>query len=138
MSFLAPIFLAGAFAAAIPLVLLKREPEPRVKFAAVKLLKHAPVEYTQRRHLRELLLLALRIATLVLLAFAFARPFFPSGAALASSGTTIVALDTSFSLSAPGRFERARQLAKDTIAKAATSDNGGVVTFADGGEIAAN
>jgi hypothetical protein len=139
MSFLAPVFLAGALAAAIPLVLhlLKREPEPRVKFAAVKLLKHAPVEYTQRRHLRELLLLALRIATLVLLAFAFARPFFPSGAALASSGTTIVALDTSFSLSAPGRFERARQLAKDAIAKAPTSDNVGVVTFADEAEIAA-
>ena len=139
LSFLAPVFLAGAFAAAIPLVLhlLKREPEPRVKFAAVKLLKHAPVEYTQRRHLRELLLLALRIATLVLLAFAFARPFFPSGAALASSGTTIVALDTSFSLSAPGRFERARQLAKDAIAKAPTSDNVGVVTFADEAEIAA-
>jgi len=139
LSFLAPVFLAGAFAAAIPLVLhlLKREPEPRVKFAAVKLLKHAPVEYTQRRHLRELLLLALRIATLVLLAFAFARPFLPSGAALASSGTTIVALDTSFSLSAPGRFERARQLAKDAIAKAPTSDNVGVVTFADEAEIAA-
>ena len=133
------MFLAGAFAAAIPLVLhlLKREPEPRVKFAAVKLLKHAPVEYTQRRHLRELLLLALRIATLVLLAFAFARPFFPSGAALASSGTTIVALDTSFSLSAPGRFERARQLAKDAIAKAPASDTVGVVTFADESEIAA-
>src|SRR5262245_36425975 len=139
LSFLAPVFLAGALAAAIPLVLhlLKREPEPRVKFAAVKLLKHAPVEYTQRRHLRELLLLALRVATLVLLAFAFARPFFPSGAALASSGTTIVALDTSFSLSAPGRFERARQLAKDAIAKAPTSDNVGVVTFADEAEIAA-
>jgi hypothetical protein len=139
LSFLAPVFLAGAFAAAIPLVLhlLKREPEPRVKFAAVKLLKHAPVEYTQRRHLRELLLLALRIATLVLLALAFARPFFPSGAALASSGTTIVALDTSFSLSAPGRFERARQLAKDAIAKAPTSDSVGVVTFADEAEIAA-
>jgi hypothetical protein len=139
LTFLAPVFLAGAFAAAIPLVLhlLKREPEPRVKFAAVKLLKHAPVEYTQRRHLRELLLLALRIATLVLLAFAFARPFFPSGAALASSGTTIVALDTSFSLSAPGRFERARQLAKDAITKAPTSDNVGVVTFADEAEIAA-
>jgi len=139
LSFLAPVFLAGAIAAAIPIVLhlLKREPEPRVKFAAVKLLKHAPVEYTQRRHLRELLLLALRIATLVLLAFAFARPFLPSGAALASSGTTIVALDTSYSLSAPGRFERARQLAKDAIAKAPASDTVGVVTFADESEIAA-
>src|SRR5207237_1302220 len=86
---------AGTLAAAIPLVLhlLKREPEARVKFAAVKLLKHAPIEYTDRRRLRELLLLALRIATLVLLALAFARPFRPSAAALASSGTTIVVTD---------------------------------------------
>jgi hypothetical protein len=139
LSFLAPAFLAGAFAAAIPLVLhlLKREPEPRVKFAAVKLLKQAPVEYTERRHLRELLLLALRIGVLVLLALAFARPFLPSGAALASSGTTIVALDTSFSLSAPGRFEHAKQMAKDAIARVPSSDTVGVVTFADDAEIVA-
>jgi hypothetical protein len=70
LSFLSPLFLAGAAAAAIPIVLhlLKREPEPRVKFSAVKLLKRAPVENTEKRHLRELILLALRIATLVLLA----------------------------------------------------------------------
>src|SRR5207244_4547657 len=104
LSFLAPVFLAGAFAAAIPLILhlLKREPEPRIKFAAVKLLKHAPVENTEKHRLRELLLLALRVAALVLLALAFARPFFARGAATAS-GVTVVALDTSYSLSAPGR-----------------------------------
>src|SRR3984893_12398776 len=115
LSFLAPVFLAGAAAAAVPIVLhlLKREPEARVKFAAVKLLKKAPVEHTQKRHLRELILLALRIATLALLALAFARPFFASGAAIGSAGVTDVALDTSYSMSAPGRFERARQLAKD-------------------------
>ena len=41
LSFLSPLFLAGAAAAAVPIVLhlLKREPEPRVKFAAVKLLQ---------------------------------------------------------------------------------------------------
>ena len=46
MSFLSPLFLVGAAAAAVPIVLhlLKREPEARVKFAAVKLLQHAPVE----------------------------------------------------------------------------------------------
>ena len=139
LSFLSPVFLAGAFAAAIPIVLhlLKREPEPRVKFAAVRLLKQAPVEYTERRHIRELLLLALRVAALLLLALAFARPFLPSRAALSSSGTTIVALDTSFSLSAPGRFERARQMAKDAIARVPSSDSVGVVTFADEAEIVA-
>ena len=124
LSFLSPLFLVGAAAAAVPVVLhlLKREPEARVKFAAVKLLKQAPVEHTQKRHLRELLLLALRVAALVLLAFAFARPFFPASAVSASGGITIVALDTSYSLSAPGQFDRARQLAKDAVARAPTEE----------------
>ena len=133
LSFLSPLFLAGAAAAAVPIVLhlLKREPEARVQFAAVKLLKKAPVEHTQRRHLRELILLALRITAFVLLALAFARPFFATGAAIGTAGVTVVALDTSYSMSAPGRFERARQLAKDAIDRAPAGDLVGVVTFAD-------
>jgi hypothetical protein len=139
LTFLSPLFLAGAALAAVPIVLhlLKREPEARVKFAAVQLLKEAPVEHTEKRHLRELLLLALRIAALLLLALAFARPFFASGAALESSGLTVVALDTSFSVSAPGRFDRAKQLAKDAVARAPIGDLVGVVIFADQAEIAA-
>ena len=87
--FLAPLFLVGAAAAAMPIVLhlLKREPEARVKFAAVRLLRRAPVEHTERRHLRELLLLALRVTALLLLAMAFARPFFASGSALESAAS---------------------------------------------------
>jgi hypothetical protein len=139
ISFLSPLFLAGAAAAAIPLVLhlLRREPEPRVKFPAVKLLKHAPVEHTQKRRLRELLLLALRISALVLLALAFARPFLPSGVARGSTGTTVIVLDTSYSMSAPGRFDRAKQLAKAAISRAKASDLVGVVTFADAADVAA-
>jgi hypothetical protein len=139
LTFLSPLFLAGTLAAAVPIVLhlLKREPEPRVRFAAVRLLKRAPVEQTERHRLREWLLLALRVATLVLLAFAFARPFFPTGTAAAASGVTVVALDTSFSMTAPGRFERARQLAKDAIARAPSGDLVGVITFDDTAEIVA-
>src|SRR5499433_3703984 len=137
LSFLSPVFLAGAAAAAIPIVLhlLKREPEARVQFAAVKLLKKAPVEHTQRRHLRELILLALRVAALVLLALAFARPFFASGAASTTTGVVVVALDTSYSMSAPGRFERAKQLARDAVARAPAGDLVGVVTFDDAAQI---
>jgi len=137
LSFLSPLFLAGAAAAALPVILhlLKREPERRVKFPAVRLLRQAPVEHTQRRRLRELVLLALRVAALVLLALAFARPFFASGAAVGSAGATIVALDTSYSLSAPGRFERARQLAKAAIGRAPAGDVVGVVAFADTADV---
>jgi hypothetical protein len=139
LSFLSPLFLVGAAAAAVPIVLhlLKREPETRVQFAAVKLLKKAPVEHTRRRHLRELILLALRITALVLLALAFARPFFASGAAVGSTGVTIVALDTSLSMSAPGRFERARQFAREAIDRAPANNLVGVVTFADEAETVA-
>src|SRR4029079_3660216 len=113
MSFLAPLFLAGAVAASIPIVLhlLKREPEVHVKFSAVKLLRAAPVEHSQKRHLRELLLLALRVTALLLLAFAFARPFFNSPAAAAASGMSAVALRKSLRMSAPGHIDKAQRLA---------------------------
>ena len=139
LSFLAPLFLAGAAAAALPIVLhlLKRQPEARVKFAAVKMLKRAPVEHTQKRHLRQLILLALRVTALILLALAFARPFFATGAALGTAGVTIVALDTSMSVSAPGRFERAKELARAAIGRVPASDLVGVVTFDDEAEIVA-
>jgi hypothetical protein len=139
MTFLSPLFLAGMTAAAVPIVLhlLKREPEPRVKFAVVSLLKRAPVEDTEKHRLRELLLLALRVAALVLLALAFARPFIASGAAAGPAGMTIVALDTSYSMSAPGRFERARQLARDAIARAPSGDRVGLVAFSDDASIVA-
>jgi hypothetical protein len=132
-SFLAPAFLAGAVIAAVPIVLhlLKRDPEQRVKFAAVRLLKNAPVERTEKHRLRELLLLALRVAALGLLATAFARPFFPSGRAVGGADVTMIALDTSYSLAAPGRFERARQLALQAIDRVPAGGRVGVVTFAD-------
>src|SRR5438445_251403 len=116
--------------------LLKREPEARVTVAAVQLLKNAPVEHTEKHRLRELVLLALRIATLVLLAIAFARPFIRSGRASDGGDVTIVALDTSYSLSAPGRFARARQLALQAIDRVPAGDRVGVVTFSDEAELA--
>jgi len=131
MTFLSPLFLLGALTAAIPILLhlLKRQPEIRVKFGAVDLLKSAPVETSQRQRLRELLLLALRVAGLLLLTLAFARPFLASGAAATGGGTTVVALDTSLSMSAPGRFERARQLATDAIQSAPSRDQTALVLF---------
>jgi Aerotolerance regulator N-terminal/von Willebrand factor type A domain len=132
MAFLSPLFLLGAVAAVVPIVLhlLKRQPEQRVRFAAVAFLKTAPVEHASGRRLRDWLLLMLRVAALVLLALAFARPFFRS-AASAATGTTVVALDTSYSMSAPGRFDRARALAKDAIRRASAADDVAVVAFSD-------
>lgn len=138
MAFLSPLFLLGALAAAVPIVLhlLRKEPDTTVKFAAVSMLEHAPVEHADKRRLRELLLLALRVAALLLLAVAFARPFFVSGAAGAATGATIIALDVSISLSPPARFARAQTLARNAIDQAPSGHLIGVVTFADGAQVA--
>lgn len=137
MGFLAPIFLLGALAAAVPIVLhlLRREPEARVPFAAVRMLRHAPVEHADRRRLRDLLLLIMRVAALLLLAFAFARPFVSASTGGLTAGVTVVALDTSYSLSVPGRFARAQSLAQQAIDAAPRGHLVAVVTFGDGAQV---
>ena len=76
MSFLYPAFLIGALAIAIPIVLhfLRRDIAPEIPFSAVRLLRRSPVARSRRHRWRDLLLLAARIAALLLLAAAFARP----------------------------------------------------------------
>jgi Aerotolerance regulator N-terminal/von Willebrand factor type A domain len=132
VSFLYPVFLFGAVAAAVPILLhlLKREAAPEVRFSAVRFLRREPTEHSRRQRLRELLLLALRVAAILLLAAAFARPYFVQGARVTSS-VTIVALDTSLSMGAPGRFERARDLARSAVEQAPAGSPVGLVTFDD-------
>lgn len=133
MSFLSPAFLAAAAVAALPIVLhlLRRHPERRIRFAPVHLLRTAPVEQSQRRRLRDLLLLALRVAAVVLIAIAFARPFLPRVSAGGISAVTVVAVDTSFSLSAPGAFDRARALAREAVRHAPSGQAVALERFAD-------
>jgi hypothetical protein len=139
MSFLSPLFLIGIAAAAVPVLLhlLRRRPEMSVKFPAVRMLRHSPVEQSSRRRLRELLLLALRVSALVLLSVAFARPFFASATVISDGGVTIVALDTSLSVSAPGRMAAAQDVARQAVDTAPSGDLVGVVTFADAAAVAA-
>src|SRR5688572_7806448 len=109
LSFLSPLFLAGMAAAAIPIVihLFHRRTDPVVEVSAMRFLRKAPVEQAHHRRLREMLLLALRAAALLLLAFAFARPFLSESATALTAPATVVLIDTSVSMSAPGQFERA-------------------------------
>ena len=134
LSFLSPLFLIGALAAAIPIALhlFHRKTEPVVEFSAMRFLRHAPVEQSHRRRLRELLLLALRVAALLLLAVAFARPFLTESAAALATPATLVLVDTSVSMTAPGQFESARERAIEIIRAATPGSRVGVMAFADG------
>ena len=132
MSFLTPAFLFGALAIAFPIVLhfLRRERLPRVPFSDVRLLRGARLEQTRRQRLRELLLLALRVTAVLLLALAFARPFIADPAE-PGERATVVLVDTSFSVSAPGQATEARALAHAVIDAVPAEQLVGVVAFDD-------
>ena len=133
LRFLTPLFLAGLAAVAIPVALhlMRRHADPVVLFGALRLISRTPVEQIRRRRLRELLLLALRCAALALLALAFARPYFVSAEAQGSAPLTVVALDTSYSVSTRAQVERARQQAIAAVDEAPSGGQIALITFDD-------
>lgn len=76
MSFLAPWFLLLGAAAAVPLLLhlLRRRIGTRVEFPAARYLARAEREHSRTLRLRNLLLMMLRVAAVLLIALAAARP----------------------------------------------------------------
>ena len=77
MGFLAPAFLFGALAAGLPLYLhlLRRNTSTPLPFSSLMFFELRPPNATQRKRLRHWLLLALRLALVLLLASAFAEPY---------------------------------------------------------------
>jgi Aerotolerance regulator N-terminal/von Willebrand factor type A domain len=132
LSFLSPLFLLGALAVAIPVVLhlFRRRNDPVVPFSAMRFLHQVPIEQARRRRLQDLLLLALRVAALLLLAIGFARPYLQSPMSASEAGVTVVAVDVSASMGDAIRFARAQALALQAIDKAPAGDSVAVVRFA--------
>ena len=133
LSFLSPLYLLGALAIAVPIILhlFRRRTETVVDFPAVRLLSASPIEQQRRRRLRELVLLALRVTALLLLAGAFARPYLASTTLAADAAVTVVAVDTSFSLSDTATFARARELAVAAVREAPATDAVALMAFGD-------
>ena len=136
MSFLTPLYLAGAALIAIPIVLhlLRRDVAPPVPFTAVHQLQKTSVDRSRRHRRRDLLLLAARVCALLLLAASFARPY--KAGAPATTRTTVIALDRSFSMAAPGRADRARTLAREAVDEA-RGDRVAVIAFDERADVVA-
>jgi hypothetical protein len=120
MSLVAPLFLIGLAAIALPLWLhrLQTQSSERKPFSSAMLLETATEQVHVRKKLKYLLLLASRIALLGLLAFAFARPFIevpPSVVTATDSGTHVILVDTSASMDRAGVFAQAQGEARHAI-----------------------
>ena len=96
MSFLAPLFLAamGAVSLAVLLHLIRRTPRGRVLFSSLMFLSPSPPRVTKRSRLEHWLLLALRALAIVLIALAFARPFFWDHAVAEGESPSCRSIDT--------------------------------------------
>src|SRR3984893_3499540 len=119
MGLFAPWFLAGLAGVALPLYLhlLKRQKNPPQRIPSLMFWEPRTQASTRHRRLDYLLLLALRLAVLVLLIFAFANPFINrNAAALASNRLVLLVVDNSFSMRAGTRLADAKEAAMSVLA----------------------
>lgn len=141
MSFLAPAFLLGLAAIAVPVIihLIHREKRVVVEFPSLMFLQRIPYKSVRRQKIRHLLLLILRCVAFALLAAAFARPFFERNQpAVATSGAreVVILLDRSASMGYGGRWKAARDAAKKAASALAPGDHGTLVLFDDDATVA--
>lgn len=137
MSLLAPLYLLLGAAALVPLLihLLRRRIGTRLEFPAARYLARAEQEHSRSLRLRNILLMILRVAIVLLVATAAARPV--AHIAGAGHGPTALAIVLDNSLSTTvvvdGRplIEQFRALAHDVLAQANPTDRLTLVT-ADG------
>ncbi|WP_340114758.1 BatA domain-containing protein [Maribellus mangrovi] len=104
MKFLFPTFLFALLAIAIPVIihLFSFKRHKTVYFSNVEFLKDIKKESKKQSRLKQLLILAARILTIIFLVFAFAQPYIPTGGETQKQPNQLVAVyvDNSFSMNA--------------------------------------
>src|SRR5687767_8944028 len=141
MSFLAPLFFMGLAAIAIPVLvhLIQRERKRVIEFPSLMFVQKIPYQSVRRRRIRHWFLLLMRAAAIALIVAAFARPFFPEGAAatLAAVGGNrelVILLDQSASMGYGDHWERARDEARKAIGSLGVGDKATLILFARNAE----
>jgi len=136
MSWLAPLFLIGLGAVALPIWLhrLQTETPKRLPFSSAMLLKPAERRVHVQKRLRYWLLLALRILLLCLLAFAFAKPVWiepPKVLSAAQAKLHVLLMDSSMSMQAGDKWMRAQAEANRIIDSLNAADRIEVIAAGD-------
>ena len=136
MGLLAPLFLLGLAAVAVPVLihLRLRHRSRVVRFPSLMFISRAPYRSMRRRRLRDVLLLLLRCLAVALLALAFARPLWQGdGAAGAASSErlVVVLLDNSFSMGFGDRWQRAAAAAESAFGGLEAGQRGALIVYSD-------
>jgi hypothetical protein len=135
MSFLAPAFLFGALAVALPVVfhLIRRTSREKMTFSSLMFLQPTLPRLTRRNRLENIFLLFLRCLVLCLLALGFARPFFQKPMVLdpqtAAGQKIILLVDTSASMRRQNLWSLALAKAEEVLRNTSPADQVAVFTF---------
>ena len=135
MAFLAPLFFAALATLAIPILihLTQRERKQVVEFPSLMFLEKIPYQSVRRRRIRDWPLLAMRLAAILLIVLAFARPFFdqPIAALANASGPreVVILLDRSYSMGYGDRWTRAQAAARQAVQGLTATDHATLILF---------
>src|SRR3954470_4952233 len=134
MNFLAPAFLAGLAAVAVPVIihLINRERKVVVEFPSLMFLQRIPYKSVRRQKIRHLMLLILRCLAIALLAAAFSRPFFQKAhTPISTTGAreVVILLDRSSSMGYADRWTKAKDAAKKIAGGLSQTDHGTLILF---------
>jgi hypothetical protein len=132
MGFLAPWFLTGLAALAIPVYvhLLRRHTTNPHPFSSLMFFERRTQSSIRHRRLRYLLLFSLRTLLFLLLALAFTNPFINRTAAnLNSEKLLLLVIDNSFSMRAGTRLADARREALSVLSSRRPSDRAQIMAL---------
>lgn len=135
MRFLAPFFLLGALAVALPVIfhLVRKTTRERTVFSSLMFLRPVPPRLTRRNRLEHILLLLLRCAVLCLLALGFSRPFIkhvmPENPSAEPAKRIVVLVDTSASMRRANLWSDARDKVEAVLRKISPADHVALFTF---------
>ena len=129
ISFLTPFFFWTAFAVGtLPIIihLLNREKARQVLFSSLRFISSAHQVNIKRHKLKQILLMLLRILIMLILAWAFARPFFAGDVDAASKDgirrNVVIIIDNSYSMGYDDVFARAKEEALKVVTKLKSQD----------------
>ncbi len=120
MGFLSPWFLLGLLGVGLPiwLHLLKQHKTIPLPFSSLMFFEKRTQSSVKHKRLKHLLLLALRLALLILLALLFAGPYIMQKPSTTNNGkrNVVIAVDHSFSMRQGGQLDKAKQDASSLAA----------------------
>jgi hypothetical protein len=135
LSFLAPAFLLGLAALAVPILvhLTQRQRKDVVEFPSLMFLERIPYRSVRRQRIRHWLLFLIRCLAIVLLAAAFSRPFLdrpdPPLALGATAREVVILVDRSYSMGYGERWAEAGAAVRRVVGELGPEDRATLIAF---------